>query len=180
MIEDPQTVSPEDDRTAHRREQRQGVGCRVWRFHRLHQPCRSSSDLEASAVKHIYPALKWVSKAQRWLRRRWRAVSTFHLDVQRGAHNFWVFRKAVWYFPAWDYVGLLELMEIAALEMRESHRLGITTDHEKRERELTVLAELCRRLREGNHIHGKDYPKNAERDIEALGATLKHVRCWWN
>lgn len=115
----------------------------------------------------------------------------------QGVRNFWRFRKSIYHFNASDYSYLLWLMADATVEMSRHHREdGVTADREKTARQLLVVSELCKRLREDNYFvmagyrYGLDDAKArrvfahsdylAKQDIEYLGRVLRHLRSWWD
>lgn len=101
-------------------------------------------------------------------------------DLREGLRNLRVFWVAVWDFRAFDYTGLLTIIETAAKEMRACHeRLKMTEDWERCARDLTVLADVCRRLRDDNYFD-KGGNERSKRDVEQLGASFKRLRHWWN
>ena len=121
--------------------------------------------------------------------------------LSMGIRNVCRFWRPVWYFHACDYSGMLELMEVAAREMRDLHRdHGVTSYRERTARQLTVVAELCRRLHEDNYFENAGYdPKTwgrhsdhkrsriakhssemAKWDAIYLGRMFRLVQHWWD
>lgn len=137
----------------------------------------------------------------RW---KWRTIIPnlryFIYDVIEGSQNIKTFWLAVWRFRAFDYVGLLSLMECAARQMRDLHRdHGNTLGRERIAQQLTVVAELCRRLREDDYLENAGYRDRrkwntdqnksfivkhaqamAKNDALYLGHMLRKVQHWWD
>ncbi len=110
------------------------------------------------------------------------------------------FGRIVWDFQRGDYSHLLQLMEVALREMRDQHRdFPITADASECAKQLTIAAELCRRIREDNYFENAGYEfttwrslpeaeklriaKHAEamavNDCAELGKSFRRVRHWW-
>lgn len=113
----------------------------------------------------------------------WRTVPKIidacYWDIRNGVRNLWHFRRSVWQFRAFDYTGLLGLIETAALDMKACHDQKITTDWEKCSKELAVLAEMCRRLSSDNYFDNNGAERR-KRDLEAFRESFKRLPCWWN
>lgn len=150
------------------------------------------------------PEPRW----KRRLRRVWRffvkGEYTYHhhwtwhwYGLRQGLSNFWRFRKSVYHFNASDYSYLLWLMADATQEMSRHHREdGVAADRDKMARQLLVVTELCKRLREGNYFMMAGYRRGltsaqasrvfahsdymAKQDVEYLGKMLRHMRSWWD
>lgn len=116
-----------------------------------------------------------------------------------GCRNVRIFWSAVWHFNTCDYTSLLELIERAARQMRALHtEHPITADAGKVAKRLTVVAELCRRLREDNYFVNAGYDNKwqyrsdsdmtrivkhagemAQNDARYLGQQFRFVQHWW-
>lgn len=67
-------------------------------------------------------------------------------------HNLWIFRKAMWRFRAYDYTGLLMLMEAATKDMHLCHKNhGQLMRSEETAKELLIVSTLLKRIREDNY-----------------------------
>lgn len=138
-----------------------------------------------------------VSTPYRWLPRTFlKNLSHWYWDIRNGLRNLPVFFSAVWWFRSWDYTGLLSLMEVAAREMARCQQHGHLVGAPKKARQLTVLAELCRRLQEDNYadMHGyregltdfelrevfKRSDASAMNDCLYIGRLFRFVRHWWD
>jgi hypothetical protein len=119
-----------------------------------------------------------------------------------GICSLFAFFKAVWRFNTCDFAGLLVLIETATRLMRDHHRYnGVTVDAPKVARQLTVVSELCRRLREDNYLQNAGYGdgeawsrmtefrrkqvakhacKMQQQDADYLGKMFKSVNTWWD
>lgn len=70
--------------------------------------------------------------------------------------SVWLFRKALWNYRSWDYTGLLYLMETATKDMSECHKNhGHLVRSEQTAKELRVLSNLIKRVREDNYTEDK-------------------------
>lgn len=115
--------------------------------------------------------------------------------------NIRIFWRAVLDFNTCDYSGLLQLMEISLRAMRDLHRdHGVTVGRERTARQLTVAAELCRRLNEDRHFQNAGYDPTtwkhlddkrktricehsvqmAKNDAVYLGRAFRFVQHWWD
>ena len=143
-----------------------------------------------------------VSTPYRWFWRTWyKNAAHWVWDIRNGLRNIPIFFEAVWWFRAWDYNGLLGLIETAAKEMARGHKeYGHTVNSEKTVRQLTIVFELCRRLREDNYFENAGYQSDkwkdlpdyqrtqivkhsaavAKNDAIYLGKQFKFVQHWWD
>jgi hypothetical protein len=72
--------------------------------------------------------------------------------IKNFARNLWTFKRALYEYASWDYSGTLRLMETAFKDMSESHKNH--SQHlcqDRKVRELIILSELCKRLREDDY-----------------------------
>lgn len=77
--------------------------------------------------------------------------------------NLWLFRKALWRFKAYDYTGLLMLMETATKDMHRCHRdHGHLMRSEQTAKELLVVSTLLKRMRENQYTESVQGYKSAE------------------
>lgn len=119
----------------------------------------------------------------------WKNISHVYWDLKNGLRNIPLFFEAVWWFRAWDWTGMVELLEISAREMRDVQTTGRHTGSERSAKQLMVIQNLCRRLREENYfdMHGDEHDRTwAERvsysgknDAEYLGRMMRFVQYWW-
>lgn len=111
--------------------------------------------------------MKIIEFPYRWLPRTvFSNLGHIYWDLKNGIGNLIVFFEAVWWFRSWDWTGLVGLIEVSAREMRGSIEAN-TVKHvrwEKDARQLLILEELCKRLRDDNYFHNAGYdPKTWER-----------------
>lgn len=114
--------------------------------------------------------------------------------------NIRLFADAVWHFDTCDYAPLLRLIHVATKEMARLYKEhGMVVGSERTARQLTVVAELCRRLEADDHFTQAGYKHETwpalsdferkrisdhaeymvKQDVEYLAKTMKDIRCWW-
>jgi hypothetical protein len=140
----------------------------------------------------------------RWKPRTvWRNLNYAWGDLVHGVLNLKRWFWAVWWDRDYDWSGLLEFMEKKLRFMIEVHSTEPRhVDWEKTVRNMTICAELCRRLQEGKYFenaartYGRAFPVQAlcgrrfvarhanavqGYDLYYLGHLLgKHLLCWWD
>jgi len=144
--------------------------------------------------------VRLVSTPYRWLWRTWRTnLVHWFWDVRNGVNNLFIFFEAVWWFRSWDWSGLAELIEVAAKQMRRAQENGCHTGSERYAKQLLVVQNLCRRLREDNYFENAGYNDKtwkqmpefrtrqiarhstymSQQDALYLGKMFKFLQCWW-
>lgn len=84
-------------------------------------------------------------------------------NIWKFFRNLWLFRKALWNYRSWDYHGLLDLMQTATYDMHKLHRdHGHLVRSEETAKELLVLSELLKRIREDKYIDSVQGYKSEE------------------
>ena len=77
-------------------------------------------------------------------------------DLWKYFRNLKVFHKALWQYRSWDYSGMMLFMELAAKDMSECHKNhGHLVRSEQTAKELSIFAELMKRVREDNYQNDK-------------------------
>lgn len=70
--------------------------------------------------------------------------------------SVWLFRKALWNYRSYDYSGMLHLMETATKDMSECHKnYGNLVRSDKTAKELQIVSNLLKRVREDNYTEDK-------------------------
>lgn len=77
-------------------------------------------------------------------------------NIWKFFRNLWLFRKALWNYRSWDYTGLLQFMETCARDMSKAHTIGgHLVRSEQTAKELLIIAELVKRIREDEYVFNK-------------------------
>lgn len=135
--------------------------------------------------------MRLVSFPYRWMWGTTRAnLWCIYLAFKNGLENIPLFFNAVWRFRAWDWTGMVELLEISAREMRKVQEGGRHTGSERCAKQLMIIETLCRRLREENYyeMHGDRHDSiwadrvaySVKNDAEYLARMMRYIRCWWD
>ena len=145
--------------------------------------------------------MKLVSSPYRWLPRTFLPnLRGWYYDIYYGISNLRTFFEAVWWFRAWDWDGLAGLIETSAREMRKSHLPGHLLRAPRTAKQLLIVAELCKRLRENVYFEQAGYdPKTwdkrdrftrqklakhsgymAAQDAKYLGKMMQRITHWWD
>lgn len=76
-------------------------------------------------------------------------------NIWKFFRNLWLFRKALWNYRSWDYAGLLQFMETCGRDMSKAHTTGNLVRSEQTAKELLIVAEIVKRLREDEYVFNK-------------------------
>lgn len=74
----------------------------------------------------------------------------FRYDLIQGLKNFWRFKKVIWRFRWWDYGFSDDLTNEAYKVMAENWHKSHYVGFEKDEKELKIIVELFKRMKETN------------------------------
>lgn len=69
--------------------------------------------------------------------------------------NIYKFRASLWHYRNYDYSGLLQFTETCARDMSKAHTTGNLVRSEQTAKELLIVAELVKRLREDEYVFNK-------------------------
>ena len=128
---------------------------------------------------------------------------SYRYDIYNFFRNLWLFKECMWYYRRWDYSGLLQFMETCSRDMSKAHTTGNLVRSEQTAKELLIVAELVKRIREDEYVFNKGYmefvqkehqlPKNKAKsfyklvdrnrkaDLELLTKILKRkLLTWWD
>lgn len=74
------------------------------------------------------------------------------IELKYFFRNVWFFRKNLFEYRPWDYYGVLSIMESSFQDMSTSNsKYSYHTNKDKIAKDLKVMAELCKRLREDDY-----------------------------
>jgi hypothetical protein len=93
-----------------------------------------------------------------WMLYEWREWNPYRLARKIGhfAANLWAYRQILWHDRDFDYVYLLELMELKLGRMGKHFAdHDILVSSQRTARECRVAAEICRRIAEDDYPVGK-------------------------
>lgn len=126
----------------------------------------------------------------------WNKWNNIYWDWRNGLRNYWYYRKVVWDLSDADHSSILALMEHSSRDIANHlNKHNITTDARKRARELTIVACLCKRLREEDYFttcYTNAYFNNTsktskfdhykymyQQDLDYLRFMLRRLPFWW-
>lgn len=80
---------------------------------------------------------------------------SYRYDIYNFFRNLWLFKECMWHYRRWDYSGLLHFMETCARDMSKAHTTGNLVRSEQTAKELLIVAELVKRIREDEYVFNK-------------------------
>lgn len=80
---------------------------------------------------------------------------SYRYDIYNSFRNLWLFKECMWHYRRWDYSGLLQFMETCARDMSKAHTTGHLVRSEQTAKELLIIAELVKRIREDDYVFNK-------------------------
>ena len=80
---------------------------------------------------------------------------SYRYDIYNLFRNLWLFKECMWHYRRYDYSGLLQFIETCSRDMSKAHTTGNLVRSEQTAKELLIVAELVKRIREDEYIFNK-------------------------
>lgn len=124
-----------------------------------------------------------------WLWNKWNFK---YYEIKSGIRNLYHYRKVIWNVSDADYSSILMVIEATSRDIANHlNKHNIRVDSHKRAKELTIVACLCKRLREDDYFSVKHYFNDSNKtkfnyhkymynqDLELLRYILRKLPFWW-